>query len=243
MVALGARVLSPFVRVDGLPRSLGARECALGHTDGLPRSSPGCQELWPNLWVHAAAGTCFADEHKAPGRQRAGATQRGAATSVRAYLFQIISPGVSHAGRRRVPAQKKLLARRAELVRLARACLHGHLRLQEPENPRAPPVGERRGRSSSSRMPTPPPLTVYRSLQLCFVRDSCSRNDFLLGTEVPDGTPWDSGNGHPLAARPEVQGEACHEPPSQFPPERWEGRAGSGLQRSLEPHFYRQRCT
>ena len=35
MVALGARGSPPFERMDGLPRSLGACGCALGHTDGL----------------------------------------------------------------------------------------------------------------------------------------------------------------------------------------------------------------
>ena len=35
MVALGARGSPPFDRMDGLPRSLGACGCALGHTDGL----------------------------------------------------------------------------------------------------------------------------------------------------------------------------------------------------------------
>jgi hypothetical protein len=94
MVALGARGSLPFVRVDGLPRSLGARGCALGHTDGLPQSQPGCQELWPNLWVHADAGTRITYEHKARGRQRAGATPRDAATSVRASLFQLCRRGL-----------------------------------------------------------------------------------------------------------------------------------------------------
>ena len=91
MVMPEARGSSPFVRVDGLPQSLGARGCALGHTDGLPRSPPGCQELWPNLWVHDA-GTCFTDEHKARGRQRAGATGANCTTTsvpVRAYVFQV----------------------------------------------------------------------------------------------------------------------------------------------------------
>jgi hypothetical protein len=36
--------------------------------------------------VHAAAGTCITDEHKARGRQRAGATQRGATTSVCVFI-------------------------------------------------------------------------------------------------------------------------------------------------------------
>jgi hypothetical protein len=49
MVALGARGSPPLERVHRLPRSLGALGCALGHTDGLPRSPPGCQELWPSL--------------------------------------------------------------------------------------------------------------------------------------------------------------------------------------------------
>ena len=37
-----------------------------------------------SLWVHAAAGTCIADEHKARGRQRAGATHTGAADAAAA---------------------------------------------------------------------------------------------------------------------------------------------------------------
>ena len=85
-------------RVDGRPWSvwitslrahgwsLGACGCALGHTDGLSLTArlPGVVAQR----VHAAAGTCIADEHKARGRQRSGATQRGATTSVCASLCQ-----------------------------------------------------------------------------------------------------------------------------------------------------------
>ena len=48
--------------------------------------------------VHAAAGTCITDEHKARGRQRAGATQRGATTSVCASLCQSFVAEVSRGG-------------------------------------------------------------------------------------------------------------------------------------------------
>jgi hypothetical protein len=88
MVALGARGPPPFERMDGLPRSLGACGCALGHTDGL---APSITARLPGVVaqrVHAAAGTCITDEHKACGRQRAGATQMGATTSVCASLCQ-----------------------------------------------------------------------------------------------------------------------------------------------------------
>jgi len=61
--------------------SLGASE-RVGHTDGL---APSITARLPGVVaqrVHAAAGTCITDEHKARGRQRAGTTQRGATTSV-----------------------------------------------------------------------------------------------------------------------------------------------------------------
>jgi hypothetical protein len=73
MVALGACGSPPFERMDGLPQSLGACGCALGHTDGL---APSITARLPGVVaqrVHAAAGTCITDEHKARGRQRAGA--------------------------------------------------------------------------------------------------------------------------------------------------------------------------
>ena len=98
MVALGARGSPPFERMDGLPRSLGACGCALGHTDGL---APSITARLPGVVaqrVHAAAGTCITDEHKARGRQRAGATQRGATTSVCASLCQSFVAEVSRGG-------------------------------------------------------------------------------------------------------------------------------------------------
>ena len=98
MVSLGARGSPPFERMDGLPRSLGACGCALGHTDGL---APSITVRLPGVVaqrVHAAAGTCITDEHKARGRQRAGATQRGATTSVCASLFQCFVAEVSRGG-------------------------------------------------------------------------------------------------------------------------------------------------
>jgi hypothetical protein len=61
--------------------------CPGRHTDGL---APSITVRLPGVVaqrVHAAAGTCITDEHKARGRQRAGATQRGATTSV-SSLFQ-----------------------------------------------------------------------------------------------------------------------------------------------------------
>ena len=63
---------------------------ALGHSDGL---APSITDRLPGVVaqrVHAAAGTCITDEHKARGLQRAGATQRGATTSVCASLFHLV---------------------------------------------------------------------------------------------------------------------------------------------------------
>jgi hypothetical protein len=98
MVALGSRGSPPFNRMDGLPQSLGACGCALGHTDGL---APSITARLPGVVaqrVHAAAGTCIIDKHKARGRQRAGATQRGETTSVCASLFQCFVAEVSRGG-------------------------------------------------------------------------------------------------------------------------------------------------
>ena len=98
MVALGACGSPPFERMDGLPRSLGVCGCALCHTDGL---APSITARLPGVVaqrVHAAAGTCITDEHKARGRQRAGATQRGATTSVCASLCQSFVAEVSRGG-------------------------------------------------------------------------------------------------------------------------------------------------
>ncbi len=97
MVSLGARGSPPFERMDGLPRSLGACGCALGHTDGL---APSITNRLPGVVaqrVHAA-GTCITDKHKARGRQGAGATQRVATTSMCASLFQCFVAEVSRGG-------------------------------------------------------------------------------------------------------------------------------------------------
>jgi hypothetical protein len=76
------------LRAHGLPPSE-PRSGALGHSDGL---APSITARLPGVVaqrVHAAAGTCITDEHKARGLQRAGATQRGATTSVCASLFHL----------------------------------------------------------------------------------------------------------------------------------------------------------
>ena len=96
--SLGSHGSPPFERMDGLPRSLGACGCALGHTDGL---APSITARLPGVVaqrVHAAASTCITNEHQARGRQRAGATQRGATTSVCASLCQSFVAEVSRGG-------------------------------------------------------------------------------------------------------------------------------------------------
>jgi hypothetical protein len=65
MVALGACGSPSFECMDGLPQSLGACGCALGHTDGLAHSITARLPGVVAQRVHAAAGTCIIDEHKA----------------------------------------------------------------------------------------------------------------------------------------------------------------------------------
>ena len=98
-------------RVDGRPWSVWITSLrAHGWPPWEPRSvwtwvtlmgSPSITDRLPGVVaqrVHVAAGTYITDEHKARGRQRAGATQRGATTSVCASLCQSFVAEVSRGG-------------------------------------------------------------------------------------------------------------------------------------------------
>ena len=78
MVALGARGSPPFEHMDGASERVDVPWVTLMGSPSITARLPGVVAQR----VHAAAGTCITDEHKARGRQRAGATQRRATTSV-----------------------------------------------------------------------------------------------------------------------------------------------------------------
>ena len=92
-------------RVDHLPSSAWMASLGASERVDVPwvtlMGSPSITARLPGVVaqrVHAAAGTCITDEHKARGRQRAGATQRGATTSVCASLCQSFVAEVSRGG-------------------------------------------------------------------------------------------------------------------------------------------------
>ena len=100
-----ARGWSPLERVDHLPSSAWMASLGASERVDVPwvtlMGSPSITARLPGVVaqrVHAAAGTCITDEHKARGRQRAGATQRGATTSVCASLCQSFVAEVSRGG-------------------------------------------------------------------------------------------------------------------------------------------------
>ena len=94
MVALGARGSPPFEHMDGASERVDVPWVTLMGSPSITARLPGVVAQR----VHAAAGTCITDEHKARGRQRAGATQRGATTSVCASLCQSFVAEVSRGG-------------------------------------------------------------------------------------------------------------------------------------------------
>jgi len=94
MVALGACGSPPFERMDGASERVDVPWVTLMGSPSITARLPGVVAQR----VHAAAGTCITDEHKARGRQRAGATQRGATTSVCASLCQSFVAEVSRGG-------------------------------------------------------------------------------------------------------------------------------------------------
>ena len=101
----GARGWSPLERVDHLPSSAWMASLGASERVDVPwvtlMGSPSITARLPGVVaqrVHAAACTCITDEHKARGRQRAGATQRGATTSVCASLCQSFVAEVSRGG-------------------------------------------------------------------------------------------------------------------------------------------------
>jgi hypothetical protein len=75
MVALGARGSPPFDRMDGLPRSLGACGCALGHSDGL---TPSITTRLPGVVTQRVPAGCGHMHHRREQSARATARRRNA---------------------------------------------------------------------------------------------------------------------------------------------------------------------